>query len=44
MSFDWNNPEDLDSLINFDKVDEILANPDKPENAEILAIIEKLPE
>lgn len=42
--FDWNNPKDLDSLINSAAIDEIVANPDKPENAEVLRIIEKLPE
>ena len=44
MSLDWNNPKDLDSLINMDAVDKVLADPDKPENAELLRIIEKLPE
>jgi len=42
--FDWSNPKDLDSLINTDKIAEIVANPDEPQNAEVLRIIEKLPE
>jgi hypothetical protein len=42
MSFDWNNPKDLDSLFNSERIDEIVANPDEPMNAEVLRIINKM--
>jgi hypothetical protein len=42
MSFDWNNPKDLDSLFNSEQIDEIVANPDEPQNAEVLRIINKM--
>jgi len=42
MSFDWNNPKDLDSLFNSERIDEIVANPDEPQNAEVLRIINKM--
>lgn len=41
--FDWSNPKDLDSLFNQERIDEIVANPDEPQNAEVLAIINKMP-
>jgi hypothetical protein len=42
MSFDWSNPKDLDSLFNSERIDEIVANPDEPQNAEVLRIINKM--
>lgn len=41
--FDWTNPKDLDSLINTDRIAEMVANPDEPGNAQALAIINKMP-
>jgi hypothetical protein len=43
MSFDWTNPKDLDSLINTDRIADMVANPDNPGNAEALRIINKMP-
>ena len=40
--FDWTNPKDLDSLINTDRIADMVANPDNPINAEALAIINKM--
>jgi hypothetical protein len=42
MLFDWNNPKDLDSLFNSERIDEIVANPNEPQNAEVLRIINKM--
>jgi hypothetical protein len=41
MSFDWNNPDDLDSLIVPDVVEKIDALP-ADKRAEIMAILDKL--
>lgn len=43
MTFDWTNPKDLDSLINTDRIADMVANPDNPGNAEALRIINKMP-
>lgn len=36
------NTVDWNKAINWDKVDEILANPDKPENAQVIEILNKM--
>lgn len=41
MGFDWNNAEDLDSLIAPDAVEKIEALPET-QRAEIMAILDKL--
>jgi hypothetical protein len=41
MSFDWNNPDDLDSLIVPDAAERIEALPET-QRAEIMAILDKL--